>query len=189
MKNLSEKTGFAVSTVSGILNESPYCFAGEAARKKVRDAARELGYYPNLLSRSLKSGKSNTLGLLVPSVYVNVTLSKIEMIEALAWKAGYHVFIGYSNNDTRKENALLGDFMSRRVDGIIIVAGDNCGSRREMENLVERDFPLVVIGEVSGYVDMDCPVVLSDNYSGGRQAAEHLLSLGHEKLCYVCFDN
>ncbi len=189
LKKLSEKTGFAVSTVSGILNESPYCFAGESARKKVHDAARELGYYPNLLSRSLKSGKSNTIGLLVPSVYVNVTLSKIEMIEALAWEAGYHVFIGYSNNDTRKEDALLGDFMSRRVDGIVIVAGDNRGARGELENLVERDFPLVVIGEVRGYEDLNCQVVVSDYYSGGGQAAEHLLSLGHEKLCYVCFEH
>lgn len=188
LKKLSEKTGYAVSTVSGILNKSPHCFAGDKAKEEVRKAARELGYYPNLLSRSLRSGRSNTIGLLVPNVYVTVTLSKIQMIESLAWEAGYNLFIGYSNNDTGKENALLNDFISRRVDGIIIVAGDNRGPRSELERLAKRDFPMVVMNELPGYGDIDCHVVLQDYYSGGVKAAGHLLSLGHKKLCCVYFE-
>lgn len=185
-KKISQKTGFAVSTVSAILNNSPNCFAGKEAREKVHKAARELGYYPNLLVKGIKSGKTNTIGLIVPSIDTNVTISKIEIIESLAWDAGYHVFIGYSNNDTRKEEALLSDFMSRRVDGIVLVAGENNGTRPELENLVEKGFPLVIIGNLLGYEDIDCPIVSTDYWYGGKIAAEYLNKLENKKVYYAC---
>lgn len=179
IKDISEQTNFACSTVSAVLNDKSTCFASEATKKKIITAAKELGYHPNLLYRGLRSRKTNTIGLIAPNLHVNVTVASIEIIESLAWESGYHLFIGYSQNDPAKEEALLKDFVSRRVDGIILIVGREGKNRAELRYISSHSFPLVTIGKLT---DFESYFVSTDYYLGGAMAARHLKQLGHKDV-------
>ncbi|MBN1444663.1 MAG: LacI family DNA-binding transcriptional regulator [Candidatus Omnitrophica bacterium] len=179
LREISEITGFACSTVSAVLNDDSKCYASVKTKEKILKAAGELNYHPNLLYRGLRAKKTNTIGLIVPNLHVNVSIASIELIEDLAWKAGYHLFLGYSKNDVDKEEVLLKDFISRRVDGIILVVGVERRCRPELQYLLEQDFPLVTIGKLAHF---DCSFVTTDYYWGGQLAARHLNDAGHKKV-------
>lgn len=179
LKKISERTGFACSTVSAVLNNDSKCYASIETKEKILKAAKELNYHPNLLYRGLRTKKTNTLGLIVPNLHVNISVANIELLERLAWESGYHLFIGYSQNNIKKEEALLKDFISRRVDGIILVVGAEKKSRPELRYLIEQNFPLITIGEL---VYFNCPFVSTDYYKGGQLAAQHLNDLGHKEV-------
>ncbi len=185
LKEIGQRTGCAVSTVSAILNRSPHCYAGDSTREKVLLAARELGYYPNLLYRSLRAQNTRTIGLIAPNLNVQVAMANAEIIESLAWDHKYHLFIGYSQNKVEKEEALLKDFASRRVDGMILMVGPDGNERPVMRALVGQGFPLVAIGTLSS-VPMAC--VSTDYPAGGRLAADHLADLGHKRVAVVSME-
>lgn len=179
LKKIGGITNLSVATVSDILNNNPKCFAGKKTKERVISVARELGYHPNLLYRSLRKRETHTIGLIVPNLYVNVTITNIELIELLAWDEGYHIFIGYSRNNSQKENALLKDFLSRRADGIILVVGTEGKNMHELNYLLEKNYPFVTIGKFQNY---RCSSVTTDYYAGGKMAAKHLLERGCKKL-------
>ncbi len=179
LKDISEKAGLSVATVSDILNDKPKCYAGEAARKRVFKLVEELGYRPNLLYKSMRQQKTNTIGLIVPNLHVNVSLANIEVIEDIAWKNDYHVYIGYSQNDIDKEEDLLKDFVNRRVDGIILIVGREGENRKELQYIIDHAFPFVTIGRFQEY---NVSSVSTDYYTGGRLAARHLSGLGFSRV-------
>lgn len=185
IKDISNRTGVSASAVSGILNDNPRCYAGEATREKVLAAASEMGYYPNLLYRGLRLNKTNTIGIIFPSFYYNFRSLDLEFFENLAWEAGYHVFIGYSGNSMVKEESLLYDFVCRRVDGIILIPGYSKGAREGIDKLLKQKFPLIIVGNIQGYEDAECSMISTNYYEGGALAARHLCDSGHSNLAVV----
>jgi DNA-binding LacI/PurR family transcriptional regulator len=182
LKEISEITNLSIATVSDILNHNPKCFAGEKTKETVFKVSEKLGYHPNLLYRNLRKRETHTIGLIIPDIYVNVTVANAEIIESLAWEEGYHVFIGYSHNNPEKENALLKDFVGRRVDGIILVVGRESNDMPELRYLLRNNYPLVTIGRFENY---RCRFVTTDYYAGGQMAARHLLERGCKKLAFI----
>ncbi len=182
LRDIAREADVAISTVSGILNDHPSCYAGEPVRQRVHEVAQELGYHPNLLYRGVRNLSTRTVGLIVPSLFVHQTAICVEEVEAAAWKAGYHLFIGYSHNDPAKVDSLLRDFISRRVDGLLFVAGYDCGRLPELDYVAASGPPIVAIGHVPDY---DFPSVTVDYRQGGRMAIEHLVELGHRRIGYL----
>lgn len=183
LKEISKATGYSLSTVSAVLNNASFCYAGKEARDKILKTAEKLGYRPNLLYRGLRTNRTRTIGIVVPNLYVISTLVSIEVLENSLWTRGFHIFMGYSQNRLDKEEALIRDFVSRRVDGIIFIIGYDDGERREeIEYLMNVSYPLVTVDRFKRY---DIDFVSMDNYKGGQLAAEHLFGLGHRDVLVI----
>lgn len=146
LKEISKRANVSVSTVSAILNNNPTCFAGEKTRKKVIEIAEELGYYPNLLYRSLRNKKTNTIGVIIPHLY-------------------------YSE--------VTKDFLSRRVDGIIFVIGKEIGISKEIEKIINKNFPFMTIGR---FRNLTTDFISTDYFKGGYIAGKHLYEKVYEKF-------
>ncbi len=153
-------------------------------RDRVLAAAEELGYRPNRVASALAGGKTNALGLLVPSAMSNPFYGAMaEHLAQYASELGFELLIGLPARPTLESyvGALI-DLEDRHVDGLLICA--------DAETVLEyaqarRDAspPMVAIGCSP---DVDVPVVTVDEEEGGYMMAQHLLSLGHRRIGFLC---
>jgi LacI family transcriptional regulator len=140
-----------------------------------------LNYHPNALARSLRQGKSNTLGLVLPDS-ANPFFAEISRsIEDEAFKKGYSVFLCNTELDTQRELFYVDVLSKKQVDGIVFVAaGEQADS---LEFLVGRNMPVVMIDRDVPNVEVDA--VLTDNQLGGYLATRHLIELGHQRIACI----
>ncbi|MCS7180960.1 MAG: LacI family transcriptional regulator, partial [bacterium] len=142
LKEISKKLNLSVSTISAILNNNPNCFASKKTREKVFKVVYELGYKPNLIARSLRKRKTNTIGFIAPILNIGVTLSDIEILEELAWEKGYSLIIGYSKSNPEIEEKILEEFYNRNVDGIILIPTGIKSENNFLKRLLKINFPI-----------------------------------------------
>jgi LacI family transcriptional regulator len=141
----------------------------------------ELNYRPNALARSLRQGKTNTIGLVLPDS-ANPFFAEISRsIEDEAFKLGYSVFLCNTELDTQRELFYVDVLSKKQVDGIIFVAaGDRTDS---LDFLLRRNMPVVMIDRDMPNVEVDA--VLTDNQLGGFLATRHLIELGHTRIACI----
>jgi LacI family transcriptional regulator len=164
-----------------VLNNQPHCWASEKSRQQVYEAARTLGYRPNMTARSLRSGKSHVVGLITAALNVDTSNKKICAFEAAARQTGYLAMIAFNPNDPETEDKLLQIFWDRHVDGMLVYPSEH-GEHHEMRKLVKEGFPLVTV-DGRGRLDFETNDISTDYFSAGRLQAEHLLKLGRRRLC------
>jgi DNA-binding LacI/PurR family transcriptional regulator len=182
LKSISERCGVSVATVSAVLNESPSCYASKRIKDNIFQTAKDLGYKANIFARALRTNKSNTIGVIAPSLEKTVTTQKIELLEEIAWKNGYSMLIGYSRNKVEREKRIISDFLSRCVDGIILISGFYSKENYSyLKKLAREKFPLLVMAGV----DEELPFISTDYVKGGELAADHLLKLGHRNISII----
>jgi LacI family transcriptional regulator len=141
----------------------------------------ELDYRPNALARSLRQGKTNTLGLVLPDS-ANPFFAEISRsIEDEAFNKGYSVFLCNTELDTQRELFYVDVLSKKQVDGIIFVAaGDQADS---LDFLAREGMPVVMIDRDLPDVQVDA--VLPDHQLGGFLATQHLLQLGHTRIACI----
>jgi LacI family transcriptional regulator len=130
-----------------VINETR--FVDSATRGRVLQAMDELGYHPNYLARSLRSGVSSTIGLIVPDA-ANLFFAEVaRKIEDYGYQQGYSVILGNSDNDSQKQSNYINILLAKQVDGVIFIStGGEAGDlARFSENRVpvvvaDRDVPL-----------------------------------------------
>ncbi|NMR18735.1 LacI family DNA-binding transcriptional regulator [Cellulomonas fimi] len=174
-RDVARVAGVSVSTVSRALAR-PHEVA-PATRVKVLEAARGLGYTPNLAARSLITGRTGNIGLVVPDLENPFFASVTKGVQSRARTAGYAVFIADSDEDPTQEAELVRN-LAKQVDGMVL-----CSPRATDAVLAElaRECVLVLVNRESG----DIPTVTIDNHEGTRQAVAHLLALGHRRIAYA----
>jgi LacI family transcriptional regulator len=140
-----------------------------------------LNYQPNAVARSLRQGKTNTIGLVLPDI-ANPFFSEISRgIADEAFEKGYSVFLCNTELDMQRELFHVNVLSNNQVDGIIFVAaGDQADS---LDFLLHRKMPLVMIDRNVPNVEAD--VVLTDHQLGGFLATRHLLELGHTRIACI----
>ena len=116
--DIARKLNITASTVSRALNDNPRI--SEATKKAVQKAAQKLNYQPNHLAAALRSGKSNIIGVIVPTVDRSFFSSVVRGIEEIANHSRYNVMICQSYDEYEKEVATVEALLSARVDGIIV---------------------------------------------------------------------
>lgn len=165
----------SVSTVSRALARPQEVAPDTLA--KVLETARGMGYRPNLAARGLITGRTGTIGLIVPDLENPFFASVTKGVQSRARSAGYVVIIADSDEDPSQETDLVRE-MSRQVDGIVLC------SPRSPDSVIEelsRESTVVLVNRRCG----DIPAVLIDNLDGVRQAMVHLRALGHRTIAYV----
>ncbi|MFF7350960.1 LacI family DNA-binding transcriptional regulator [Streptomyces antimycoticus] len=176
---IAESAGVDVSTVSRVLNGSPEEAARAASRETVasiRAWAARLDYRPNPHAKSLRTARSNLIGVLVPRLSDIVLAMIYEGIEDAAARHGWATFVMNSYDRPAEQRARAELALSRRVDGLVI--GDAHSDAAFVDEMAARKVPFVLVSRHAG----DHPSVTCDGYKGGRLVAEHFLQLGHQHV-------
>jgi len=184
LKDIAQRVGFSVTTVSRAL--AGYDDVAEETRRKIIEAAREMGYYPSYTARSLRWGRTNTIGFVIPAT--ERYLSDPFFLELLSGigdgtaERGFDLLVSTCKPLEPEERLTYERIVrGRRADGMVVAR-----TRREdkrISYLVEEEFPLVAFGRTA--LDLDFPYVDVDGEEGVRQAMEHLIDLGHRRIAFI----
>jgi LacI family transcriptional regulator len=179
MREVAQRAQVSPTTVSHVINNTRYVSVD--VRERVLLAMQEIGYRPNALARSLRQGKTFTIGLIVPDS-ANPYFAEIShFIEVAAFHLGYNVILCNTDGDHDREKIYVDLLIKKQVDGIIFVAaGDKFDS---LSSILKENIPVVLVDRLVPGADVD--VVLSDNFNGGFVAANHLLNLGHKRIAFI----
>jgi LacI family transcriptional regulator len=122
LKDIAKKLNVSATTVSWVLSGqlADNKRVGDAMREKILKCAKEMNYQPNLIARSLNTGRTNIIGLIIPSITDPFFSSVVKEIEAEAGKLGYTLMICTSQSDKEREIKMLKLLRAQQVDGIII---------------------------------------------------------------------
>jgi LacI family transcriptional regulator len=172
----------SIATVSLVLN-------GKAKEKRISDAlaqrvlryVEEVGYKPNQLAKSLRTGKTHVIGLMVEDIANPFFATVAALIEKKALARGYRIIYCSTNNDTAKARDLLTMFQERHADGYILALPN--GVEAEVSALVRRGKPLVLFDRLPPGVPANAVVV--DNATGMYEATQHLVGQGCQHIALV----
>ncbi len=182
IRDVAERAGVSISTVSHVINATRHVNA--ATRARVQAAMIALDYQPNRLARSLRNRRTHTLGVLLPNS-ANPFFAQILLgIEAACFDQGYNVILGNANELAERELAYLDVLLSKQVDGILLVS---TGAYEEaLHFLAARHAPVVMVDRSPGEAyAATIDTVFTDNQGGGVLATRHLLGLAHRRIACI----
>lgn len=182
IRELAEILGLSTTTVSRVLNGKAKGYRiSDKTQQRVFEAAKDHNYTPNKIARGLKLSKTDTLGLIIPDISNPFFSDIASSIEREAYKKGYSLILCDSNEDQKMENELIELLQSHKVDGIIIAP---IGTDYEyIKQTFKSGMPLVVIDRC--FPETGLPSITSDNYQGGYDAVNYLISMGHSKIACI----
>jgi len=173
ISDIARDLGISVTTVSFILNDkSKEKRISEALTKKVLSHIKKVGYKPNQLAKSLRTGQTKMLGLLVEDIGNTFFANMAKLIEKSAYNHGYHISYCSTDNDETKTKELIQLFYDRQVDGFILTPSE--GLEETVQKLINNNIPLVLIDRY--LTEVDTSYVVSDNFKGAYDATKHLLA-------------
>jgi LacI family transcriptional regulator len=176
--DVAQRAGVSQATVSLVLNKVSGSHIPEETRLRVFNAIDELGYRPNTLASSLRLGKTQTLGLILPDIANPFFAEVSRSIESAAFEQNYNLILCNTESDIDRELLYVDVLCNRQVDGIIFVAvGDQADS---LQRVLCKNIPVVMIDRDLPGMEVDA--VLTDNRLGGFQATQHLIDLGHRRI-------
>lgn len=174
--DVARRAGVSTATVSRVL--AGLGGARPATRERITTAARDLGYRPSGVARSLKLRTTKTFGLIITDIENPYFPQLVRAVEDAAHQEGYALVLCNAADDPDRESFYLDLLVDRRMDGVIIAAS-KLGERHGAW-LREARLPIVLVNTPARGVRL--PSVASDNRTGGKLAAGHLLELGHRRL-------
>jgi LacI family transcriptional regulator len=180
MVDVAELAGVSLKTVSRVVNHE----AGvrPETEGRVRAAVETLGYRANDIARNLRRGRpSATIGLVIEDVRNPFYSAVARAVEQVARDHGHVVVIANSDEDAAAERRAAVSLLERRVSGLLIVPAGR--DHAYLRNEVRLGTPVVFMDRPADSIEAD--EVLLDNAGGARQAAEHLLALGHRRISVV----
>jgi len=180
IRDVAERAGVSISTVSRVLNDSGP--ASVKAREVVLRAVSETGFRPNTIGRKLKTAKSRTVGVLVPSLKNPIFADAVQGIERAAEKEGYGVLLTSSNYAPEKEVEAVEVFLSNRVEGLIVTVADETSSPA-LELLRRESVPFVLVFNPA--LDPGPSAVTIDNRAAARRIVKELIALGHRRIAMI----
>jgi len=176
--HIAQHVGVSKTLVSLVLNGKAQQYGiSKQTCDKVFAAVKELNYRPNRTARSLRTGKTETVGLIVSDISNAFYAQMARMFEDLASAQGYSVIICSTDEEVEKEQRLITMLRNRQVDGLVVST-----SQHEVEWLkavYDSGTPLVLIDRHLGSGTL--PAVVADNRSGGAMLAHHLVEQGYKK--------
>lgn len=174
IKDVAKKAHVSVATVSRVINQKGY--VNEETKQMVLQAIEELNYVPNELARSLFQKKSHIVAVMMPHLTSYYFSDLLEVIEDETINANYRLMICNSKDDPAKESKYLKIFDQYNVDGIILISNTN-----RIEDYLALNIPMI---EIDHNLSDAIPSITSNNFMGGKLAAEKLVSNGCKKIIH-----
>lgn len=178
--DIARKLNVTASTVSRALNDNPRI--SEETKKAVLRAAKKLNYQPNNIAAALRNGRSNIIGIIVPTVDRAFFSSVVRGIEEVANLSKYNVMICQTYDDYEKEIATVEALLNARVDGIIASHGKSTRDFSHFLKVKERGIPLILFDRSND--ELEVSQVLIDDYLGAYRATEHLIQEGCKRIAH-----
>jgi LacI family transcriptional regulator len=179
MKDIADDLGISVVTVSKVLRGHPDI--GEETRERVLKRVKELDYQPNTLARSLVTGRSYLVGLIVPDLLYPFFAEIAKALSNAIRKKGYSLIISSSEEDPELERLEIRQLLARRLDGLAIASTSNSAGQFEM--MAHRKEPFVLIDR--DFRGVSANFVGIDDEAAGRLATEHLLDIGCRRVAHI----
>ena len=174
MKDVAQRAGVGVGTVSRVINRVPG--VKESTLIKVNQAIKELNYIPDEYARGLKTKSSRTIALILPSVWYPFFSEFAYYVEKRLDKENYKLLLCNSNGNPTEEAKYIKMLKQNKIDAIIAI------TYSDIEQYIYSNIPFVSLDR---YFDKKVSYVTSDNYEGGKLAARKLLEHGARSLAYV----
>ena len=176
---VAKRAGVSQSAVSRVF--TPGASASAKTTHKVRMAADELGYRPNVIARSLITGKSRIIAVVLAYMDNYFYASALEKLSNALQLRGYHVLVFMASNTSSETDKIVEELLDYQVDGIIAASvgiSNNLASHCQNAGV-----PIVLFNRAQG--DGVHSAVTSDNFAGGRMVAQFLLAGEHQRIAYI----
>ena len=180
LKTIADAPGFSINTVSRVLRNDSRISAGTS--RIIREKADELGYIPDAVASSMRSPRTKTIGVVSADSSNPFFSEVIKGISEKAEELGYQMLIGNTEEHAEKEEHLIRLFLSRKVDGLIIMPSYD-SSASHLAFYASLPVPFIFAGR---YLDgLESHSVLHGDVEGEREVFRYLLSRGHERILYL----
>lgn len=181
IQDVAKKAGVSTTTVSRVMNNN-YPVKKET-RIKVESAIEKLNFRPNILARGLIHKKSNTIGVIVPSITNLFFPTVVKAIETILRDKGYFIYLCNTDNKEDEEIGYINSLQDRQVDGIIVIDPQTKNMKSGFYEKMSKEIPLVFI---NGYnKEVNCNFVINDEESGAIEAMKYLIKLGHKRIAFI----
>jgi DNA-binding LacI/PurR family transcriptional regulator len=184
IRDVARESGYSASTVSVVLNSAPLSrYIPEETKGRIHSVARRLGYRPNPLARSLRSQRSNIIGVMVFDITDPFCTPILRGLENALYQANYLSLLADTHNEGHRFERYLEMLLDRRVEGLIVIANWLVTDIKLLADLTERQVPTVIAGRALEIANVS--TVSVDNESGAALALEHLYRLGHRDITFL----
>jgi LacI family transcriptional regulator len=180
MNDVAKIAGVSQATVSYVLNNT--CEISEPVKKRVLEAADQLGYIRNGVARSLKTKKANTIGIIVPDVTNTFYSEMTKHTEHIIREQGYFSFICNTSRDPDIEDWYITSLIEQKVAGVIVCYG--LVNQKAINKFIVYNIPFVVLDAEPREISREVPCVLVNNIKGSYLAVQHFVSLGISKIAF-----
>ena len=183
IKELSKILEVSISTVSKALNDSYEI--SDSTKERIKAAAKTYNYKPNKLAVNLKSGKTNTIGVVLPSIK-NFFMSRVlRGIDSVIAKSNYNIIISITNESFDKEVQSVQTLSNGLVDAIIIAVSEETQIKKDFSHLsnLVGDIPLLMVDRIVNSIN--CDKVLVDDYNAIFNAVSDLIFEGKKSIALV----
>jgi LacI family transcriptional regulator len=181
LRDVATAAGVHPATASRALNPGTRLLVSEETAQRVTEAAARLGYRPNPVARSLRTRRSNTIGVLIPDLNNPLFPPIVRGIEDRLAEHGYVALIGNTDADLAKERLVFDQMRARHVDGFVL--GTATAGSPILAEAAADDVPVVLMNRTSP--DYPFSAVSADNEQGVRAAVAHLVALGHTRIGHI----
>ena len=182
LKDIAQHAGVSVMTVSKVLRDAPDISASTKAR--IRLLAQQMGYVPDSMAQSLRTRKTNLLGLVIPAMTNPLFVRTWMAVEERAFEAGYQVIVTHSFNKPEREESAIRQLLSRRVDGLLISPLYRLDPTVAIyDELRQRDIPVIILGHKAPFC-ASFTGVETDDLQASLELTRHLIGLGHKQIAF-----
>lgn len=182
IKDIANHVGTSITAVSFVINgKAKEKHISDKLAAKIQQAIAELGFQPNLLARSLRTGKSNIIGFLVDDISKPFFSGLARAIDEKAAIHGYKIIFSSTGNDRERTNEILNIYQERRVDAYVAALAE--GLETEIGKLIGGETPIILFDRYLPGLDAD--YVLTDNLGSTAAATQHLIDNGFEKIGFI----
>ncbi len=177
--DVAREAGVSYGTVSRVINDSPN--VKPETRERVKEVINRMGFVGNRNARSLVSGRSNVIGLLIPDLGTAYIGEIIRGIDFELETANYNLMLYTTHRRETKETGYISSLIQSGVDGVILILPRNPANY--LERLRALKFPYVLVDHQG--IDEQGPAVGATNFQGAMDSTEYLISLGHRKIAFI----
>lgn len=179
--DIASYLNISATTVSRGLKDHPAI--NKHTRKKIADAARELGYRSNTFASSLRSKKTYTIGVIVPRLNSHFMSSALAGMEDVAGREGYNLIITQSLESSAKEIANAHIMFNKRIDGLLISLAYDTENIKHIEPFFKKKIPVIFFDRIHPHSDSTSIVI--DNYKAAYDVTKHLVQQGFKRIMHL----
>ena len=184
IRDVARESGYSASTVSIVLNKAPLSrYIPADTKGKIETAAKRLGYRPNPLARSLRSQRSNIIGVMVFDITDPFCTPILRGLENALYQASYLSLLADAHNEEHRFESYLEMLLDRRVEGLVVIANWLVTDIKLLTDLTECQVPVIIAGR--SFENDSLSTVSVDNEAGASMALEHLYRLGHRDIAFL----